>query len=373
MATAISSSSRFYSAILTSSKNEDVSLLNVGGGGDTAGDMKSNMDYHMSMAAIVSDSLQPYDKSSTIQASDMLFGSSMQSIQLGGANAPSIVTSFPLQTSDSFSPSSLGSFGLPVMGGTPPSSSVDMFGFPSGMPSSSGAASITATMSSLKEITTEAVIAHGLLDDEKSTSSDAAVTSDHNLRGLLNTTSSSLRLDSALNLNSSNAVHRDTSSLQPLLGVAPLGPVSLGQDKVYQLKMLDSAFKHLPEPSDSEKVRPYLQRTPYPIPSCHHHHHPSHMDSFDFYQRLSIETLFFIFYYMEGTKAQYMAAKALKKLSWRFHTKYMTWFQRLEEPNTITDDYEMGTYIYFDYEKWAQRKKDGFTFEYRYLEDRDLV
>ena len=31
-----------------------------------------------------------------------------------------------------------------------------------------------------------------------------------------------------------------------------------------------------------------------------------------------------------------------------------------------------GTYIYFDYEKWGQRKKEGFTFEYRYLEDRDL-
>ena len=36
-----------------------------------------------------------------------------------------------------------------------------------------------------------------------------------------------------------------------------------------------------------------------------------------------------------------MAAKALKKLSWRFHTKYMTWFQRLEEPKAITDEYEM--------------------------------
>lgn len=44
---------------------------------------------------------------------------------------------------------------------------------------------------------------------------------------------------------------------------------------------------------------------------------------------------------MQGTKAQYMAAKALKKLSWRFHTKYMMWFQRLEEPKAITDDYEM--------------------------------
>ena len=31
-----------------------------------------------------------------------------------------------------------------------------------------------------------------------------------------------------------------------------------------------------------------------------------------------------------------------------------------------------GTYIYFDYEKWGQRKKEGFTFEYRFLEDRDL-
>lgn len=75
------------------------------------------------------------------------------------------------------------------------------------------------------------------------------------------------------------------------------------------------------------------------------------------------------------------------------------WFQRHEEPKTITDEFEQvtshlssftvarlrlylqfgngclflqGTYIYFDYEKWGQRKKEGFTFEYRYLEDRDL-
>lgn len=101
---------------------------------------------------------------------------------------------------------------------------------------------------------------------------------------------------------------------------------------------------------------------------------------------------------MQGTKAQYLAAKALKKQSWRFHTKYMMWFQRHEEPKTITDEFEQvgflqneaamehfggllpsltsnvfqGTYIYFDYEKWGQRKKEGFTFEYRYLEDRDL-
>lgn len=43
---------------------------------------------------------------------------------------------------------------------------------------------------------------------------------------------------------------------------------------------------------------------------------------------------------MEGTKAQYLAAKALKKQSWRFHTKYYMWFQRHEEPKIINDDYE---------------------------------
>ena len=35
-----------------------------------------------------------------------------------------------------------------------------------------------------------------------------------------------------------------------------------------------------------------------------------------------------------------MAAKALKKQSWRFHTRYMMWFQRHEEPKAITDEYE---------------------------------
>ena len=45
----------------------------------------------------------------------------------------------------------------------------------------------------------------------------------------------------------------------------------------------------------------------------------------------------------------------------------MMWFQRFEEPKVITDEYEMETF-----EKWGQRKKEGFTFEYKYLEDRDL-
>merc|ERR1712196_739642 len=86
--------------------------------------------------------------------------------------------------------------------------------------------------------------------------------------------------------------------------------------------------------------------------------------------RSSILTLFFIFYYQQGTYQQYLAARELKKQSWRFHKKYMTWFQRHEEPKVTTDEYEQGTYVYFDFETgWCQRIKSEFTFEYSYLED----
>uniref|UniRef100_A0AAX7T3R9 CCR4-NOT transcription complex subunit 3 n=1 Tax=Astatotilapia calliptera TaxID=8154 RepID=A0AAX7T3R9_ASTCA len=161
-------------------------------------------------------------------------------------------------------------------------------------------------------------------------------------------------------------------SIPPSLGVCPLGPVPLSKDQGYQQVMQEQAWTHMPHPSDSERIRQYLMRNPCPTLPFHHQVPPPHSDTVEFYQRLSTETLFFIFYYLEGTKAQYLAAKALKKQSWRFHTKYMMWFQRHEEPKTITDEFEQGTYIYFDYEKWGQRKKEGFTFEYRYLEDRDL-
>lgn len=160
--------------------------------------------------------------------------------------------------------------------------------------------------------------------------------------------------------------------IPPLLGVAPLGPVPLNKDTQLQYAMLEAAFTHMPHPSDSEKLRPYLPRNPCATPVYYPQLPPVSSDSLEFFQKLSTETLFFIFYYMEGTKAQYLAAKALKKHSWRFHTKYMMWFQRYEEPKVINDEFEQGAYIYFDFEKWGQRKKEGFTFEYRFLEDRDL-
>ena len=88
------------------------------------------------------------------------------------------------------------------------------------------------------------------------------------------------------------------------------------------------------------------------------------------FERFDTDTLFFIFYFCQGTLQQYLAARELKRQSWRFHKKFLTWFQRHEEPLAITEEYEEGAYIYFDYENaWCQRKKVEFRFEYQFLED----
>lgn len=56
---------------------------------------------------------------------------------------------------------------------------------------------------------------------------------------------------------------------------------------------------------------------------------------------------FSVYHLLQGTRAQFLAAKALKKQSWRFHTKYMMWFQRHEEPKMINEDYEQVIQVLF--------------------------
>jgi CCR4-NOT transcription complex subunit 3 len=52
------------------------------------------------------------------------------------------------------------------------------------------------------------------------------------------------------------------------------------------------------------------------------------------------------------------------------YVQYLTWFQRHQEPTKTTDEYEQGTYKYFDGEqKWAEEIRPNFTFEYSFLED----
>ncbi|WFD24428.1 general negative regulator of transcription subunit 5 [Malassezia equina] len=136
-------------------------------------------------------------------------------------------------------------------------------------------------------------------------------------------------------------------------------------------RSLDASYASgAPEPVDSESPKHYVPKDPFPTPHYYPQSPASLFDNPALYAKFDVDTLFYIFYYQQGTYHQYLAARELKKQSWRFHKQYLTWFQRHSEPQAITDEYEQGAYVYFDWEgSWCQRRKNDFRFEYRWLED----
>jgi len=134
--------------------------------------------------------------------------------------------------------------------------------------------------------------------------------------------------------------------------------------------MLSASVANAPDALDTLAPRSYKPKHPFRTPS----YYPQELDPvFDdprLYSRIDPDTLFYVFYYKQETYQQYLAAKALKDQSWRFHKQYQTWFQRHEEPKTITEEFEQGTYRFFDYEStWMNRRKADFKFAYKFLED----
>ncbi|KAL8136299.1 hypothetical protein AgCh_010767 [Apium graveolens] len=172
----------------------------------------------------------------------------------------------------------------------------------------------------------------------------------------------------------------DLGAIGENLGGQPVNSAGM-HDQLYNLQMLESAYYKLPQQKDSERAKSYIPRHPTVTPSSYPQVQAPIVNSPSFWERLGADnygtdTLFFAFYYQQNTYQQYLAAKELKKQSWRFHKKYNTWFQRHEEPKVATDDYEQGTYVYFDFHisdesqhGWCQRIKTEFRFEYNYLED----
>ncbi|KAL5209882.1 hypothetical protein ABZP36_005505 [Zizania latifolia] len=173
---------------------------------------------------------------------------------------------------------------------------------------------------------------------------------------------------------------RSVSDLGAIGDSLSVASASSGHDQLYNLQMLEAAYHRLPQPKDSERVKNYIPRHPAVTLASFPQIQAPIVSNPAFWERigtdaLATDMLFFAFYYQQNTYQQYLAARELKKQSWRFHRKYNTWFQRHVEPQVTTDEYERGSYVYFDFHVtddgsgWCQRIKNDFTFEYNYLED----
>ncbi|KAF2871492.1 CCR4-NOT transcription complex [Massariosphaeria phaeospora] len=169
------------------------------------------------------------------------------------------------------------------------------------------------------------------------------------------------------------SVYHLPSSLQDLLDSyeATKNDITAAASQPPDERMLAASMATAPDSADTEAPRHYRPQNPYPYTPSHYPQEPlAIFDDPRLYARIETDTLFYTFYYRQNTYQQYLAAKSLKAQSWRFHKQYQTWFQRHEEPKVITEDFEQGTYRFFDYEStWMNRRKADFRFAYKFLED----
>jgi len=132
--------------------------------------------------------------------------------------------------------------------------------------------------------------------------------------------------------SSSGQLSQDGLSQEAFAGVEGMDG-GMGADKAdrsAQLQLLEASLKMIPDLENGGNKAIF--------------------DNPHIFDNLDMDTLFFVFYFQTGTLQQYLAARALKKQGWRFHKKYLTWFQRHEEPFETNLNCERGTYVYFDYE-----------------------
>ncbi|KAK5164800.1 general negative regulator of transcription subunit 5 [Saxophila tyrrhenica] len=167
------------------------------------------------------------------------------------------------------------------------------------------------------------------------------------------------------------SIYHLPSSLTDLLDSFEETKRRAASDQPFDTAMLNASRLTAPTPLDAERPNHYQPTHRYNYTPAHYPQEP--LGIFDdprLYQRIDTDSLFYAFYYRQGEYQQYLAAKALKGQSWRFHKQYQTWFQRHEEPKNITEEFEQGTYRFFDYEStWMNRRKGDFKFAYKFLED----
>ncbi|KAG7150140.1 General negative regulator of transcription subunit 3 like protein [Verticillium longisporum] len=123
------------------------------------------------------------------------------------------------------------------------------------------------------------------------------------------------------------SIYHLPASLQDLVEsfeVTRKKPASLSSPAT--LRMLQTSQATCPDPLDSEVPRTYRPDVRVPATGTGFPQEPlALLDDPRLYQRIEPDTLFYVFYYKQGTPQQYLAAKALKDQSWRFHKQYQTW------------------------------------------------
>lgn len=89
-------------------------------------------------------------------------------------------------------------------------------------------------------------------------------------------------------------------------------------------------------PSTLDSVWPTMplrmKHNPAAVPASYPTQKLPILDNPALFEKLDSEALFFAFYYQPGSLQQYLAARELKRQSWRYHKQHGAWFQVSPRP-----------------------------------------
>ncbi|XP_056848298.1 probable NOT transcription complex subunit VIP2, partial [Raphanus sativus] len=132
----------------------------------------------------------------------------------------------------------------------------------------------------------------------------------------------------------------------------------------------EDLFKTFASPWANEPLKDVPDE--FTLPQCYNaeQHPPPHQWMF---RKLTLDTLFYIFYSMPKDEAQLYAADELYNRNWFYHKEHKCWYFRIGEPIVKTDAYEKGSYMCFDPEEFESVQKDNVVIYYEMVEKRTFI
>ena len=155
------------------------------------------------------------------------------------------------------------------------------------------------------------------------------------------------------------------TATEPLPVALPWPQLDVGS----RLRLFDASLAFLPSTVDAERSKLYVPQNPFVNAPAQFPNTPAARfdDPAVFEEKMSLDSLFFVFWTQPGTYQQFLAARELRRRQWRWHSGYEVWMTRHEDPSVTTPEFEVGSYVYFDHVTWTKRVKSNFTFEYKMM------
>lgn len=129
--------------------------------------------------------------------------------------------------------------------------------------------------------------------------------------------------------------------------------------------MLETSLLNCPDSFDAEKPRQYHPLNTHPSLVDYPQEPMYELNLSHIMKKFDNDTLFFCFYYLEGSNAlaKWNAARELSKRGWVFHHETKQWHFPEKAAKSPTPSGDATSYKYFDYEKtWLTRRKENFDF-----------